>query len=622
MSVVEPVVSPDEGFVDELKPGTRLLHGQYTIREYLNAGGFGITYLANDSLDRTVVIKECFPGAFCHRRDLTVQPRSRAFQAELRTIVRLFLQEARALSKLNHPNIVGVHHVFEENNTAYMALDYLEGRDLLDVITKENNKLDPDTVKVLLSKVLEAIGFVHDANLLHRDISPDNIIVTLANEPTLIDFGAAREQATRTTRALSALRVVKDGYSPQEFYLSGGKQGPSSDLYSVAATFYHLITGEIPPDSQTRIAAHVSGETDPYVPLATRAGHYDQLFCAALDRAMAILPKDRVQSSRDWIELMSGRKPMLPAPAISPTIRLEQAKTESRRPATAVSSQPLSPAARLERARAAVVPTAARRTSPLVIGGALAGLAVAGAIVWVGVLGQTGSATATATAEVPAAIAAEDAPSASTDMASVPAALGSAGPDGGASGLIGGSWSLDFPFATSSGDRLVIETVLPGLPAAFRPGTRIVAVNGKTVATLDEALTLAQATGALAGDGRFAPIRFDLADPVSGAVVTEVLEVPAAHDTAFANGLRLRTQVEDGAWVTSVATVPPGQAGKLQTGDVLVAVMPSQEAFADISAVRALLDRELTAGTSLLRVAVRRDEALWIAALAIAESES
>ncbi|MEO0932139.1 MAG: serine/threonine-protein kinase, partial [Pseudomonadota bacterium] len=238
------VVDIDPDFSEELPAGTQLLSGQYTIESYLNHGGFGITYLATDSLSRQVVIKECFPGTLCRRSRLAVQARSRAHVKDLQGVVRLFVKEAKSLSKLEHPNIVGVHQVFEDHGTAYMALDYVRGSDLLSYIDGAERRLSPAQIKTVLEKVLDAVRFVHDAGLLHRDISPDNIILTEALEPILIDFGAAREQATKATQALSALRVVKDGYSPQEFYLAGSTQAPSSDLYSLAATFYHLIAGE------------------------------------------------------------------------------------------------------------------------------------------------------------------------------------------------------------------------------------------------------------------------------------------------------------------------------------------------------------------------------------------
>ncbi len=297
-----------DSFVDELKPGTKLMHGQYTIDSFLNAGGFGITYLARDSLDRKVVIKECFPGAFCRRSRYVVQARSRAHQNELKSIVRLFVQEARSLAKLDHPNIVGVHQVFEDNETAYMALDFVTGRDLLDTIEDPNHGLNPTQIKLILKEILGAVSFIHDQGILHRDISPDNILINKDFHPVLIDFGAAREEATKQSRVLSALRVVKDGYSPQEFYIAGSDQSPSSDLYALGASFYHLINGDVPPNSQARLAAIASGDADPYEPLAGRFPEYEPEFLAAMDKALAVLPKDRVQSAKDWLAMLDGQQ--------------------------------------------------------------------------------------------------------------------------------------------------------------------------------------------------------------------------------------------------------------------------------------------------------------------------
>lgn len=291
---------------DALVPGTELLHGQYTIESFLNSGGFGVTYLAKDSLDRTVVIKECFPASFCCRTETTVRARSRSQQTEFNSIVRLFGQEARRLSKLDHPNIVGVHQVFEDNGTAYMALDYVHGNDLLDTIEQDPGKFKPDDVRGMLLKLLDAIKFIHEQNILHRDISPDNILMDKNDNPVLIDFGAAREKATKASRALSALLVVKDGYSPQEFYVAGSKQSPSSDLYALAASFYHLIVGKAPPNSQIRLAAVAGKEPDPYVPIVGQVYGYDLDFLKAIDQALEVFPKDRVQSARDWLVMIDS----------------------------------------------------------------------------------------------------------------------------------------------------------------------------------------------------------------------------------------------------------------------------------------------------------------------------
>lgn len=300
-AATENEVSSGTEFTGELQPGTTLLHGQYTIESFLNSGGFGMTYLARDSLDRTVVIKECFPASFCCRSDLAVRARSRAHQSEFKSIVRLFVLEARRLSKLKHPNIVGVHQVFEDNETAYMALDFVDGQDLLEIVELKQRKLGPEDIRKVLLKILAAIGFMHERNILHRDISPDNILLDVLDNPVLIDFGAAREEVSKVSRALSALLVIKDGYSPQEFYIAGGEQGPPSDLYALGATFHHLITGQAPPNSQARLAAIAADQPDPYKSLINRAPGYERSFLAAIDRALEVFPKDRMQTAAEWL---------------------------------------------------------------------------------------------------------------------------------------------------------------------------------------------------------------------------------------------------------------------------------------------------------------------------------
>ncbi|MBD3677467.1 MAG: serine/threonine protein kinase [Rhodobacteraceae bacterium] len=294
-----------DAFLDELKPGTELMGGQYTISKFINSGGFGITYLAKDSLDRNVVIKECFPGSFCRRSNLIVGARSRAHQNEFAAVVKLFIQEARSLSRLAHPNIVGVHQVFEDNQTAYMALDFIDGGDLLEILEDPNYAPDPALTVHWLRKILDALAFIHNQGVLHRDISPDNILVNRDGEPILIDFGAARAQATKATRALSALRVVKDGYSPQEFYIAGSTQNPSSDLYALGATFYHVVTGDAPINSQVRLAAIAEGRDDPYEPLSGRYDGYPPVFLRSIDQALKVLPKERIQSAEEWLSMLA-----------------------------------------------------------------------------------------------------------------------------------------------------------------------------------------------------------------------------------------------------------------------------------------------------------------------------
>lgn len=293
--------------LDELPPGTPLLHGQYTIARFINSGGFGITYLAKDSLDRDVVIKECYVDAFCRRTRTIVSARSRAHQNEMKSIIRHFIQEARSLSKLRHPNIVGVHQVFEDNDTAYMAIDFVNGRDLADIIDDPATSLPPGQVVMMTRKLLSAVGYVHEHGLLHRDISPDNILLNAEGEPVLIDFGAAREHVPESGRKHSALRVVKDGYSPQEFYIAGSEQGPWSDLYALAATLYHLIKGEAPVNGQERLAAIADQRADPYAPLTGKIEGYPAGFLEAIDQAMNTKPSRRLQSAAEWLDMIDGK---------------------------------------------------------------------------------------------------------------------------------------------------------------------------------------------------------------------------------------------------------------------------------------------------------------------------
>ncbi len=311
MSTAENVKQQIESGGDEaLAPGTTLLNAQYRIESYLSAGGFGITYLARDSLNRSVVIKECFPEAVCSRVQKTVCARTRAHQGDLKSFVALFVREARSLSKLKHPNVVGVHQVFEDNETAYMALDLIEGQDLLSVIDSGRHTLSPSKVIGILLQVLDAIALMHEQDILHRDISPDNILINDAGAPVLIDFGAAREEASKKSRALSSVLVVKDGYSPQEFYFGGSKQGPFSDIYALGATFYHLISGEAPPNSQNRLAEIAANQPDPCVPLAGRFADYPMALLASVDKAMSVFPKNRIQSAGDWIKWIQDSTPI------------------------------------------------------------------------------------------------------------------------------------------------------------------------------------------------------------------------------------------------------------------------------------------------------------------------
>jgi serine/threonine protein kinase len=298
----------------ELAAGTRLLNGQYQILHHLQQGGFAITYLARDSLDRQVVVKECYPSGMCARSDGRVQAVSTKVEPHFETLKKQFVREARTMATLRHPNIVAVHQVFEENNSAYMALDYVAGIDLITLLEDQPNRLTPAFLEATLRQALEAVRCIHAHGILHRDIAPDNIRVDDADRITLIDFGAARQQAPAGGQTVATLFAVKDGYSPCEFYQSDATQDQSSDLYSLGATYYHLITGEIPPNCQARYAAIQAGEPDPYVPLCTADWDCGYNLLASIDRALQVERHLRPQDTADWLRTLDETPQNRPVP--------------------------------------------------------------------------------------------------------------------------------------------------------------------------------------------------------------------------------------------------------------------------------------------------------------------
>ncbi|WP_295316565.1 serine/threonine-protein kinase [Roseobacter sp.] len=299
---------------DQLPDGARLLQGQYQIERQLQRGGFGITYVARDSLDREVVIKECFPGDLCERVDGKVRASEPGFEGQLIALRRQFIREARSIAKFRHRNIVSVHQVFEENNTAYMALDQVMGADLITIIEEQPGRVTPGFIRLVLDQMLDALGYTHDQGVLHRDISPDNILLDDNDNLTLIDFGAAIEQPRPGERVFSSLIAVKDGYSPHEFYLPDTLHDFSSDLYALGATLFHMITGEAPPCCQVRLSATAAGEPDPCTPLTRGTWDCDYNILATVDRAMNVLQEDRFSSASEWMATLNSL-PLLTPPA-------------------------------------------------------------------------------------------------------------------------------------------------------------------------------------------------------------------------------------------------------------------------------------------------------------------
>jgi len=232
-----------------LAPGT-LLAGKYRIGRGLGHGGFGTTYIARDEvLGIKLAIKEYMPQDCSSRQpgSKEVTPFSGEGEKRFADGLESFLQEARTLARFDGtPNIVSVRDFFKENGTAYLVMNYLEGITLKQYLQRSGGKPVPfEKVMGILLPIMDALHTVHEAGLLHRDISPDNIFMTTSGQVTLIDFGAAR-QSMNVQQSMSV--ILKPGYAPEEQYRSRGHQGPWSDVYALGATMYRTLTGQIPPE--------------------------------------------------------------------------------------------------------------------------------------------------------------------------------------------------------------------------------------------------------------------------------------------------------------------------------------------------------------------------------------
>ena len=235
-----------------LRPGT-VLRGRYLIGRALGEGGFGITYIGRDTtLDMRIAVKEYYPNGFSNRNHnytnevtLTQSTKGQDFERDMQR----FLHEARMLAKFSdEPGIVGVRDFFRENGTAYIVMEYLDGI-TMKAYLKQHGPIPADKLFGMMDPVLQSLDLIHKQGLIHRDISPDNIMVLKNGKLKLLDFGAAREVAE--DKSLSV--VLKHGYAPEEQYRTKGKQGPWTDVYAMCATMYKCLTGVTPMEALERV---------------------------------------------------------------------------------------------------------------------------------------------------------------------------------------------------------------------------------------------------------------------------------------------------------------------------------------------------------------------------------
>ena len=233
-----------------------VLDGRYRIGRVLGHGGFGITYLAwDDNLHLRLAIKEYLPRDSATRAPdgTSLSVYSGAAEEQFAYGLDRFLEEARTLARFDqHPGIVTVKNFFRAHGTGYCVMEYVEGITLRRYLEQQpGERISVDDALKLLMPVADALKAVHKDGLLHRDIAPDNIYLTQDGRVKLLDFGAARFAAGEHSKSLSV--ILKPGYAPEEQYRARGKQGPWTDVYSLGATLYRAITGQVPPDSLDRL---------------------------------------------------------------------------------------------------------------------------------------------------------------------------------------------------------------------------------------------------------------------------------------------------------------------------------------------------------------------------------
>lgn len=300
-TVFDPKSSASSNHLDSseddntLPVGTRL--GEFELIELIGIGGFGVVYLAEDhSLGRKVALKEYMPTSLASRSqgpqvNVKSQRHAETFEAGRRS----FVNEARLLAQFDHSALVKVYRFWEDNGTAYMVMPFYEGITLKTALERMDSPPDENWLKRMLAPVLEALAVIHAADVFHRDIAPDNIMLIGGERPLLLDFGAARRVISDMTQALTV--ILKPGYAPIEQYaeMPELKQGAWTDIYALAAVVYRAILGRTPPPSVGRM---MNDTMQPLAELA--AGRYSDAFLRAIDRALAVKPQDRPQSIEEF----------------------------------------------------------------------------------------------------------------------------------------------------------------------------------------------------------------------------------------------------------------------------------------------------------------------------------
>ena len=291
----------EKRFPVALRAGT-VLNGRYIVGRVLGQGGFGITYLALDTqLNAKVAIKEFMPNDIATRIGTTVSVAMDTKSEEFAYGAERFQEEARTLAKfIGNPNIAAVTSYFDENDTSYFVMDYIEGISFKTYIANHGGKISVEETLNVMIPVLRALTAVHAEGFIHRDVTPDNIYITKDGMVKLLDFGSARYSIGDKSKSLDV--ILKVGYAPKEQYIRRSRQGPFTDVYSCAACFYAAITGFLPPESLERL------DHDELVPISQCGIDIPEYLDKAILKGLAVQPEDRFQSAAEFLDAIEQQQ--------------------------------------------------------------------------------------------------------------------------------------------------------------------------------------------------------------------------------------------------------------------------------------------------------------------------
>ena len=292
----------EKKFPVALRAGT-VLNDRYIIGRVLGQGGFGITYLALDTqLNAKVAIKEFMPGEIATRvGGTTVSVMMDTKSEEFAYGAERFQEEARTLAKfIGNPNIAAVTSYFDENDTSYFVMDYIEGISFKTYIANHGGKISVEETLNVMIPVLRALTAVHAEGFIHRDVTPDNIYITKDGIVKLLDFGSARYSIGDKSKSLDV--ILKVGYAPKEQYIRRSRQGPFTDVYSCAACFYAAISGFLPPESLERM------DEDTLVPISQCGIDIPEYLDKAILKGLAVQPEDRFQSAAEFLDAIESQQ--------------------------------------------------------------------------------------------------------------------------------------------------------------------------------------------------------------------------------------------------------------------------------------------------------------------------